>query len=312
LSGTPSNFDNRNLIKEIFISEDEPRLRSGWRLLIQTTLMLAIGACVGFPLIFYLAMKESLEFDVNAIGKEVLLPLQIAEFIMFTSSIFLARRFLDKRSFTSLGLAVNSQAVWDVTTGVIVSFLMIGLIFVWQLSAGWIKIDGFAWETDSMANALKAVLAFLVIFALSGWNEELLFRGYHLQTIASGTNLAWGVVISSVIFSVLHLGNPSATWVSAIGIFPAGLLFAYAYIRSGQLWLPIGLHMGWNLCEGVIFGFPVSGLDIYQLLRIRVQGPALWTGGAFGPEAGLIVIPGLLLGTALVYIYTKTRQKTVM
>jgi len=52
------------------------------------------------------------------------------------------------------------------------------------------------------------------------------------------------------------------------------LLFAYAYIRSGQLWLPIGLHMGWNLCEGVIFGFPVSGLDIYQLLRIRVQGPA--------------------------------------
>jgi len=108
----------------------------------------------------------------------------------------------------------------------------------------------------------------------------------------------------------LHLGNPNATWYSAAGIFLAGLFLAYAYVRTGQLWLSMGLHLGWNFFEGVVFGFPVSGLDIYRLLRIQVHGPELWTGGAFGPEAGLIVVPGLLLGTALIYGYTKLFRKS--
>ena len=140
-----------------------------------------------------------------------------------------------------------------------------------------------------------------------GWNEELLSRGYQLQTIASGLNLFWGVIISSAVFGLLHLGNPNATWVSAAGIFFAGVYLAYGYIRTGQLWLSIGLHIGWNFFEGVVFGFPVSGLDIYALTRINVQGPELWTGGAFGPEAGLIVLPSLILGAFLIYLYTRRR-----
>ena len=60
--------------------------------------------------------------------------------------------------------------------------------------------------------------------------------------------------------------------------------------------------------EGVGFGFPVSGLDIYPLLRIDVTGPVLWTGGAFGPEAGLIVLPSLIVGGILIYLYTKNRD----
>jgi hypothetical protein len=117
------------------------------------------------------------------------------------------------------------------------------------------------------------------------------------------------VVISSAIFGVMHLGNPNATWVSAAGIFFAGLFLAYGYLATKQLWLPIGLHIGWNFFEGVVFGFPVSGLDIYRLIRITVDGPELWTGGAFGPEAGLVLLPGLLLGVALIYVYTKLMRE---
>jgi len=104
------------------------------------------------------------------------------------------------------------------------------------------------------------------------------------------------------------LGNPNATWVSAAGIFFAGIYLAYGYIRTRQLWLPIGLHIGWNFFEGVVFGFPVSGLDIYALLRIKVSGPELWTGGAFGPEAGLIVLPSILLGVIFIYWFTRNRE----
>ena len=65
--------------------------------------------------------------------------------------------------------------------------------------------------------------------------------------------------------------------------------------------------LGWNFFEGVGFGFPVSGLDIYRLTRIEVHGPVLWTGGVFGPEAGLIILPALLLGVLLIHLYTTKR-----
>jgi hypothetical protein len=130
-------------------------------------------------------------------------------------------------------------------------------------------------------------------------------RGYHLQTLASGLNTGWGWILSSLAFGMLHLGNPNASWMAAAGIFLAGVFLGYAYIRSGQLWLPIGLHIGWNFFEGVVFGFPVSGLPFYQLPHTLVSGPDLWTGGAFGPEAGLLLIPALAIGSLLVQMYTR-------
>jgi hypothetical protein len=90
-----------------------------------------------------------------------------------------------------------------------------------------------------------------------------------------------------------------------VGIFFAGMLLAFAAVRTGKLWLSISLHIGWNFFEGVVFGFPTSGVAIYSLLHIHVTGPVLWTGGAFGPEAGLIILPALAVGAGLVWFYTR-------
>jgi membrane protease YdiL (CAAX protease family) len=102
------------------------------------------------------------------------------------------------------------------------------------------------------------------------------------------------------------------TILSFIGLVAAGLFLAYAYVITRQLWLPIGLHIGWNFFEGNVFGFPVSGLETFKLITLRVHGPELWTGGAFGPEAGLIVFPALLLGLGLMagYVYTLRERLT--
>jgi membrane protease YdiL (CAAX protease family) len=204
---------------------------------------------------------------------------------------------------------LNQWTVIDLLAGIVITFFLMGAIYLLEWSLGWLRFDGFAWEFDPLPVVLAQTLLFLIVFLFVGWNEELLSRGYHLQTLTSGLNLFWGVAISSAIFGVMHLGNPGATWVSAAGIFFAGLFLALGYVVTKQLWLPIGLHLGWNFFEGVVFGFPVSGLDIYHLLRITVSGPELWTGGAFGPEAGLVVLPGLLLGAALVFAYSRFVRK---
>jgi CAAX protease family protein len=285
----------RSLLAQIFLSPDETRLRAGWRLLIQTLLMFVFGIIFGG-----IAILLGL-LDLDSLGGQIL------NFLIITSSVYVARRWLDKRSFESLGLKLDRHTLLDILTGIGITFVQMGFIYALMLAFGWLTFEGFAWEFDPLNVVITNVLIFLITFIFVGWNEELLSRGYHLQTIASGLNLFWGVVISSAIFGLLHLGNPNATWVSAAGIFFAGVYLAYGYIRTRQLWLPIGLHIGWNFFEGVVFGFPVSGLDIYALTRITVHGPELWTGGAFGPEAGLIVLPSLLVGGLLIYLYTSNR-----
>jgi uncharacterized protein len=294
----------RSFLKNVFLSPDEPRLRAGWRLILQTLLMIVLLFCAGIPvgLLFLIP-------DLDLPDGVFLALNQVISIFAITLSVYLARRFLDKRSFSSLGLRLDQWAAIDILAGIVITFFMMGFIYLIEWGVGWLTFEGFAWETDDLLTVLGGTFGMLVVFILVGWNEELLSRGYHLQTIASGLNLFWGVVISSAIFGIMHLGNPNATWVSAAGIFFAGLFLAYGYLTTKQLWLPIGLHIGWNFFEGVVFGFPVSGLDIYRLIRITVDGPELWTGGAFGPEAGLVVLPGLLLGVALTYAYAKFMRR---
>lgn len=286
---------DRSILARIFLSPNEPRLRAGWRLLIQTILLIVLGAVLSIASSFLGPLNGSLLWS------------QILNFLIITGSVYIARRWLDKRSFESLGLKLDKQTLLDILAGIGITFVQMGFIYILMLALGWLTFVGFAWEFDPIQVVVRSVITFFIVFIIVGWNEELLSRGYQLQTIASGFNLFWGVIISSAVFGLLHLGNPNATWVSAVGIFFAGVYLAYGYIRTGQLWLSIGLHIGWNFFEGVVFGFPVSGLDIYALTRIKVQGPELWTGGAFGPEAGLIVLPSLILGAFLIYLYTRMR-----
>ena len=291
-------MQERSMLARIFLSPDEPRLRAGWRLLIHILLMLLFASILG-------AIAIALGIlDLESIWGQIL------NFLIITGSVYVARRWLDKRSFESLGLKLDRYTALDILTGIGITFVQMGFIYAAMLGLGWLTFQGFAWDFDPLSVVIRGVVTYFVLFLFVGWNEELLSRGYQLQTIASGLNLFWGVVISSAIFGLLHLGNPNATWVSAVGIFFAGVYLAYGYIRTKQLWLPIGLHIGWNFFEGVVFGFPVSGLsNIYKLIRIQVHGPELWTGGAFGPEAGLIVLPSLILGAFFIYLYTMRRTR---
>ena len=299
------NSANRSFLSKIFFSPSEPRLRAGWRLLIQVMLQIGLTAIAG--LVIFLPYSLLTGRTVLS-GLPFLAISEGIELLTILLSILLVRRYIDKQSFVSLGLQMDKKTVLDILTGIGITFIMMGLIFFSEWRLGWISIVSFAWNVEPIQNVIALVVLFFLVFILVAWNEELMSRGYHLQTIASGLNLFWGLVISSVLFGALHLANPNATWVGAVGIFFAGLFLGYAYIRTKNLWLSMGLHLGWNFFEGVVFGFPVSGLDIYHITHLHISGPMLWTGGNFGPEAGLIILPTIALGAGLVYLYTRPKK----
>jgi membrane protease YdiL (CAAX protease family) len=291
----------RSFLATVLFSPDEHRLRAGWRLALQA--MLQILLTLGLALAVLL-LPQSQENQAPNMGSGFSLGLaEVAELVTVTASVWLARRLLDQRSFTSLGLRLSGRAAMDIGAGISIAGIVMAVIFAAESGLGWLKVTGFAWNAQPASQVANNSLVFLAVFVLVGWSEELMSRGYHLQTLASGLNLAWGLVLSSAIFGVLHLANPHATLASAGGIFLAGLFLGYAYVRTRQLWLSIGLHIGWNFFEGVVFGFPVSGLDVYRLVGTHISGPTLWTGGALGPEAGLILVPALLAGAVLVRLY---------
>ncbi|MDX1617556.1 MAG: type II CAAX endopeptidase family protein [Balneolaceae bacterium] len=290
-----------------FYNPREHRLRAGWRLVIQFLLMLALLFGMQYLLTYLI---DSSTFLINR------LPAVIA----FTGSCWVAARYLDNRPFLSFGLSVDRRWFREFGAGMLIGGAVMAVIFLLQLALGWIALEPVNWagtagDNGGFGGILVSILGFFAGMVLVGFYEELVFRGYQITNLIEGFRSPEGgearpvimaVGISSVFFGILHAGNPNADLVSTLNIMLAGGVLAAPYIVTGSLALPVGLHASWNFFQGGIFGFPVSGkTPPASLLQINETGPDLFTGGAFGPEAGLTGILGLLLILLMVYLYIK-------
>ena len=305
MENTDTNSSQPSTLKRLLFSPDESRLRAGWRLLLQTLLLLLIGLLVYLPLRLVFQRVPAPSSPILAIILNSSITL-----ISITASVFIARRLIDRRTITSLGLKVNMHALEDILAGFLIPALMVALIFFLERIFGWIEVVGFAWGASPLETVLPTVLIGLLTFIIVGWQEELLSRGYYLQNLEEGLNLPWAALLSPLVFGALHLANASReqTIMAIVGILLTSVFYAYAYVRTRQLWLPIGLHVGLSFFEGPIYGFPVGGLTADSLVMQFATGPEIITGGAYGPEAGLILIPALVLGFGLVYYFTHGRE----
>lgn len=300
-----SDHQTPTFLQRIFLSSTERRLRLGWRLALQLIWMVALLGIFGLPLEVLTRLLPGFSLQVILLGSTII------AFLAITISVYLARRSLDRRSFASLGLGGGKQGLRDILAGIGISGLLMGFVYLFEWAVGWLHFEGFAWQTQSWGWVLGGLLGSAFVFILVGWYEELYFRGYLLQNLSDGLNLAWGVSLSAAIFAIGHAANPNLTWEALLGLFASGLFLAYGYLRTRQLWLPIGLHIGWNFFEGSVFGFQVSGVSYFRLIEQNGLGPSLVTGGAFGPEAGLVILPAMLLGAGLIVIYTRNRQRLI-
>ncbi|MFI5893947.1 lysostaphin resistance A-like protein [Actinoplanes sp. NPDC051513] len=157
--------------------------------------------------------------------------------------------------------------------------------------------------------SLAGAVALFGFMAAAAVTEELLFRGI-LFRIVEGRLGTWGALtLTSLLFGLSHLFNAHASLWGAIAIaIEAGGMLGAAYAATRSLWLPIGLHFGWNYAEGAIFGTEVSGSNTPDgLLHGAMSGPTLLSGGEFGPEASLYTVLAGMIAT-IVFMWLARRR----
>jgi len=185
----------------------------------------------------------------------------------------------------------------EISKGVLIGILFFAIVAGVLIIGGWYKVMqvNFNW---------RYLLVMLTQFLLVAVSEEIIFRGIIFRMIWQRWGVVAALLVSSLLFGFIHIMNPSGTvWSSVAIAVEAGLLLGAAYVYSGRLWLPIGIHWAWNFVEGPLLGMNVSGaMPGDSLVVPSISGPEILTGGSFGPEASLIsLIVGVALSAYMLY-----------
>ncbi len=201
--------------------------------------------------------------------------------IIVLASYFAGSRLIERRQPTEL--LARAGAV-EFPLGVAFGCLLFVVVMMLLWAFGDYQLTGWRGLHGLAAGFLFALLSAVV--------EETLFRGF-LFRLTSKLLGTWGALtLTSALFGAAHAFNKGATVWSSIAIaLEAGVLLGAAYAATQRLWLPIGLHLGWNFTEGSIFGMSVSGGSSQNsLIKGTLQGPDYLSGGIFGPEASIVAV----------------------
>lgn len=152
-----------------------------------------------------------------------------------------------------------------------------------------VLIGGFVVTFYTTQRQFWLILLDLAILAVAALAEEVAFRGYPFQRLIEATNPTAATLVISVLFGLIHLGNPGATTASTLVTIFAGWLLAVAYLRTRALWVGWGFHFSWNATMGILFGLPISGITNFSpVVASNAVGPLWITGGDYGPEGSLV------------------------
>lgn len=199
---------------------------------------------------------------------------------------WLLLRLLDRRDFRTLGLWFYPRWGGDLGLGFVGGLLLVSFVVGGQWVAGSIEFLGLA-AGGSMP--LHGAWWNLLVLLPAAAGEELVFRGYPFQRLVESVGAYRATSALAVLFGIAHLSNPSPTVLSTLNTSLVGVLLALTYLKTGGLWLPIGLHFTWNYALGVLYSLPVSGLRLEGVLwKVEVSGPVWLSGGAYGPEGSVV------------------------
>jgi hypothetical protein len=270
-----------NTIKLVFLSRHGD-LRGGWKILLFIVLHGAVAAALIVPL------SEMSLLTALTTSAALLASGLVATFVM--------TRFINRKPLGAVGLMMHPFVLRHLLAGIFLGLLMIAGIFLVEAGLGYAGLSG---RGLSMGDVVRtAGLSFLTLGFAAAW-EELTFRGYMFQSLMQSITFLPAMLVFAALFSAAHWGNPNCTAFALVNVGLAAVLFSFAYQKTRSLWLPIGLHFGWNFTQTTLFSFPTSGNDFssLQLFALAQTGPEWVTGGGFGPEGGMLATVALVVCT---------------
>ena len=274
----------------------------GWKNILK--IIIPYFLCVGlFVFIaFYLVGLDIANYKIIEETTEQRFIITFFSLLGTWAVVWFFRKYIDHKTFTSLGFN-KTLLIKDIFLGLAFGFVIMLIGFTCLLFTKQIIFLNIQFKPIELMLSVG-------IFIFVAISEELFLRGYVLNNLLVSFNKYIALLISSLLFSLMHGANPNFSLIPFIGLFIAGLFFGLSYIFTRSLWFPIALHFSWNFFQGTIFGFNVSGKDTYSLLATKNNSLNVWNGGDFGFEGSILSIILQIIAIGIVFIIFKNRLKT--
>lgn len=232
-----------------------------------------------------------------------------------TVLVFLWVRFFERRPLATIGFNADGLKRFARGYAIGLAFLLAAVGIIWAVGGYSIEAGG-AFQSAAVGAALVPIVVLLLGFIVQGSTEEIFFRGWLMQLIASRHGLWLAIAINSLLFGLMHAANipPSKElFMGLLNIVLFGVFISLYAAREGSLWGVCGWHAAWNWLLGLGFGLEVSGqvVDAKPLivdLTTRTEVPWWITGAAFGPEGSVVVTALLLVGSTMLLLRGRTRD----
>ena len=253
-----------------------------------------IGSLFLIPIFGLDAFTEASSGNTSA---EFLTSLLIANFLPIFFIVWIWLRIFEKRGLASVGMQLKG-AVRNYLKGIVVGLAMLGG------AVGLMSVLGYtAVEAPFSGASVAGAFLVLVGWIVQGAGEEVLTRGFLLQIFGRISGSVVGILVSAIIFTAFHALNANVGLIPFLNLFLFGVFAALYTLYEGGLWGIFAIHSMWNWAQGNLFGFEVSGNVIEDaiVLDLMETGPDTLTGGAFGPEGGLLVTVVLVIAMACVW-----------
>jgi membrane protease YdiL (CAAX protease family) len=270
---------------------DNGRLRAGWRF--------ALGVLVFYAAEEVAAGAGAVVWQTHFLLRELIVQ-AISLTILLGGFVFLlvAVDHVEGDALPAMGLGFGRGTVRQMVVGLTIGCVMaLGCAAVMIVGADDVSVNGHIGSYALLRTALA-----VAVLGLGAMSEEAAFRGYPFQRLVEAAGPIVAIVVLQVGFGLVHSNNPNVSRWGLANTVLFGVLLALAYLRSHSLWLPWGIHLGWNAMVAIGLGLPLSGLTLFAALwHTRVRGPDWMTGGSYGIEGGALTTVVIMLAAPAVW-----------